>query len=54
MTIQINEGKIYSQATIFPGEEFVRITMEEADKLAINTYYDWAGIVSIRTTSPNE
>lgn len=54
LTIQINEGKIYQQATIFLGEEFVRITMEEEEKLAINTYYDWAGIVSIRTTSPGE
>jgi hypothetical protein len=54
LTIQINEGKIYSQATIFLGEEFVRITTEEAEKLAVNTYYDWAGIVSVRTTSPGE
>lgn len=54
VTIQINEGRIYDQATIFLGEEFVRITVEEAERVAVNTYYDWAGIGSIRTTSPGE
>lgn len=54
VTVQINEGKVYDQATIFLGEEFVRITMEEAEKMAVNTYYDWTGIASIRTTSPGE
>ncbi|MFZ5776354.1 MAG: hypothetical protein ACOY3Z_12795 [Thermodesulfobacteriota bacterium] len=51
--VQINEGKVYEKATLFLGEEFVRITTEE-EKLAINTYYDWAGISSIRTTSKDE
>jgi len=54
VTLQINEGKIFEQATIFLGEEFVRITTVGEDKLATNTYYDWGGIVSIRTTSPSE
>jgi len=54
VSLQINEGKIYELATIFLGEEFVRITLVGEDKLAINTYYDWAGIVSIRTSSPSE
>jgi hypothetical protein len=54
VSLQINEGKTYEQATIFLGEEFVRITLVDADKLATNTYYDWGGIVSIRTTSPSE
>lgn len=54
VSLQINEGRIYEQATIFLGEEFVRITLADSDKLATNTYYDWGGIVSIRTTSPSE
>ncbi len=54
VTLQINEGKVYENAVIFLGEEFVRITEEEAGKLTINTYYDWASIGSIRTGSPTE
>jgi len=54
VTLQINEGRVYDSATIFLGEEFVRITMEEEQKKAINTYYDWGGIGSIRTTSSAE
>jgi hypothetical protein len=48
ISCQINEEKIYNGATLFLGEEFVRITENEAGK-AINTYYDWAGITSVRT-----
>lgn len=54
VSLQINEGRIYEKAVVFLGENFVRITEEEADKQAINTYYDWAGIVSLRTTSNGE
>ena len=54
LTLQINEGRTYDSATIFLGEEFVRITMEDEQKQAVNTYYDWVGITSIRTTSPKE
>ncbi len=54
VSLQINEGKTYEQAVIFLGEEFVRITEEAAEKTASNTYYDWAGIVSIRTVSPSD
>lgn len=49
--LQINEGKVYEAAVIFLGENFVRITEEGMDKQAVNTYYDWNGIVSIRTIS---
>lgn len=45
---QVNEEKIYSDATFFLGEEFVRITETEKDTM-VNTYYDWDGIVSVRT-----
>jgi hypothetical protein len=54
VTLQINEGRVYDSATIFLGEEFVRITMEDDRKQAVNTYYDWNGIGSIRTTSSAE
>ena len=54
VSLQINEGKIYEQAVIFLGEEFVRITEEVAEKMASNTYYDWAGIASIRTVSSSD
>ena len=54
VSLQINEGKSYDKAVIFLGEEFVRITEEDSKKLAVNTYYDWTGIESIRTISPTE
>jgi len=54
VSLQINEGKLYENAVIFLGEEFVRITETEPKKTTVNTYYDWAGIGSIRTLSPGE
>jgi len=54
VNLQINEGKVYEGAVLFLGEEFVRITENPSDKLAINTYYDWSGIGSLRTISPCE
>lgn len=48
ISCQINEEKIYSNATLFLGEEFVRIT-ENEKSTAINTYYDWESITSVRT-----
>lgn len=54
LSLQVNEGKVYDNAVIFLGEEFVRITEKEAEKLAVNTYYDWASIGSVRTTSQSE
>ncbi len=50
VSLQINEGQVYEQAVIFLGEEFVRVT-EEGDGQSINSYYDWAGISTIRTNS---
>ncbi len=52
--LQINDGKVYENAVIFLGEEFVRITETESKKSILNSYYDWAGIASIRTISPGE
>lgn len=54
VSLQINEGKVYEKAVIFLGEEFIRITEEGAKKETANTYYDWAGIKSIRTLSAGE
>lgn len=48
ISCQINEEKIYTGATLFLGEEFVRITENEAGT-AVNTYYDWDSIASVRT-----
>ena len=48
ISCQINEKKIYSDATLFLGDEFVRITETEKGS-AINTYYDWERIASVRT-----
>ncbi len=48
VTLQINEGKIYEKAVVYLGDTFVRITEEEG-KQTINSYYDWSGIMSIRT-----
>ena len=51
--IQINEGRVFENATLFLGEEFLRLT-EESDEKNVNTYYDWSGIVSVRTLSGKE
>jgi len=51
--VQVNEGKIYENATIFLGEEFVRFT-EMLEEEAINTYFDWDKIESLRTYSIKE
>lgn len=48
VSIQVNEGKIYENAVVFLGDVFVRIT-EETEGQNINSYYDWAGIQSLRT-----
>jgi hypothetical protein len=52
--IQVNEGKVYAEATLFLGEEFLRISEEEGQKEAVNTYYDWAKVSSVRTLCDKE
>jgi len=49
--VQVNEGTVYEGATLFLGEEFVRVTCVK-DGTNINTYYDWEKIVSVRTLGP--
>ncbi len=51
--IQVNEGKEYENAVLFLGDSFIRIT-EQKDKEAINTYYSWDKIASIRTLGKTE
>ncbi|MGB3222298.1 MAG: hypothetical protein WBB23_05805 [Desulforhopalus sp.] len=48
--LQVNEGKTYESAVLFLGDGFIRVT-EQKDKEAINTYYGWDKIYSIRTLS---
>ena len=52
--IQVNEGKVYADATFFLGEEFLRISEEEGKGEAVNTYYDWKMVSSVRTFSDKE
>ena len=51
--LQVNEGKIYENAVLFLGDSFIRIT-EQKDMEAINTYYGWDKIASIRTLGKSE
>lgn len=51
--LQVNEGAVYQDAVLFLGDGFIRIT-EQKDKEAINTYYGWDKIASIRTLSKAE
>lgn len=48
ISVQVNEEKTYAGAVLFLGEEFVRITESDTGK-SVNTYYDWNGIISVRT-----
>lgn len=51
--LQVNEGKVFEAAVLYLGEEFIRVT-EKADGEAINTYYGWDAIQSVRTFSPQD
>lgn len=46
--IQVNEGKVYEMATVFLGEDFLRVT-EKSGKEMVNTYYSWEKLVCVRT-----
>lgn len=48
--VQINEDRVYAEAVLFLGDEFLRIS-ENQETEAINTYYGWDRIVSVRTIS---
>ena len=53
VSLQVNEGRKFGSAVIFLGDSFVRITEEESGQ-TINSYYDWAGIQSLRTFGSKE
>jgi len=46
--IQVNEGKVHENATIFLGDAFVRITEKIGDETA-NTYFAWDKIACVTT-----
>jgi hypothetical protein len=46
--IQVNEGRIYEMATVFLGEDFLRVT-EKSGKEMVNTYYSWEKLTCVRT-----
>jgi hypothetical protein len=46
--IQVNEGKVHEGATLFLGDEFVRITEKQGDETA-NTYFSWDKISCVTT-----
>lgn len=48
--VQINEDRVYAEAVLFLGDEFLRIS-ESQESEAVNTYYSWDKIVSVRTIS---
>lgn len=52
--LQIGEGKIYTQAVIFIGDKFVRMTANDPQDGNVNSYYDLDSINSIRTYSKEE
>ncbi len=51
--VQINEDRVYAEAVLFLGDEFLRIS-ENLETEAINTYYGWGKIVSVRTMSKQD
>lgn len=53
LRIQINEGKVYELATLFLGEEFLRVT-EKSGKESINSYYAWDKLYCVRTMSESD
>jgi hypothetical protein len=46
--IQINEGKVYEAATLFLGDEFVRVTVKQGEETC-NAYYSWDKICCVTT-----
>ncbi|WP_022662430.1 hypothetical protein [Paucidesulfovibrio longus] len=48
LRVQVNDGPLHEGATIFLGDEFVRITEDKSGEI-VNTYYDWTSVSSVRT-----
>ncbi len=51
--LQINDGRIYENATIFLEESVIWIS-ETVDGETYNAYYDWEKICSIQTINKEE
>lgn len=50
--LQVNEGRVYGDAVMFLGDDFIRIT-ESLPEETVNTYYSWDSMASVRTLSNN-
>ena len=48
--MQVNEGRVYAEAVMFLGDDFIRIT-ETLPAETVNTYYCWDSVASVRTLS---
>ncbi len=46
--IQINDGNVFEEATLFLGDEFVRVTQKIGEETR-NTYYAWDKICCVTT-----
>ena len=46
--IQVNEGAVFEGATLFLGDEFVRVTQKIGEETR-NTYYAWDKICCVTT-----
>jgi hypothetical protein len=51
--IQINDGTVMENATVFMSDEFIRFT-EKSGNENINTYYTWERVSYIKTISPKD
>ncbi len=46
--IQINDGPVFENATLFLGDEFVRVTQRQGEETR-NSYYSWEKICCVTT-----
>ncbi|HOA08276.1 MAG TPA: hypothetical protein PK624_11475 [Spirochaetota bacterium] len=51
--IQINDGEVLENATVFMSNEFIRFTQKSGNE-NVNSYYAWEGVQQIKTISPQE
>ena len=51
--LQVNEGRVFEDAVLFLGDEFIRVTEKKGGE-SVNTYVDWDKVVSVTTLSPIE
>jgi len=53
VSLQVNESDVFTEAVIFLGEKFVRITEEAGGKVS-NCYFDWSAIQSMKTVGAKD